>query len=324
MPIGGDGSLLRMSRMAGQEPTACPAEKPRGPVRVEVLIVSYRTRDLLRQTLESLFSHPPDPSVVELIVAVWDNASDDDSAEMVARTFPSVRLVRCERNVGFAAANNGLARTSDADYLLLLNSDVIVTQDIIVPLLEALRRDPVSAIAGPRLVGADGAPQPSSEEFPTLRFELARAFHQTRVGNALRPLFDPARVLAQTRQHELIDSRSTRHTSFLWATCWLIARTYVSDHGLFDERYTMYDEDLDFCRRLCASGKRALFVPSVQLVHLGGSSSTTASKLAMTRRSRARYYGDHHGRIDRLLYRFVIGGLLTYKRLKGGVANSSP
>jgi GT2 family glycosyltransferase len=285
---------------------------------VEALIVSYQTRELLRQTIATLLAHPPDSAVAQLSVAVFDNASADGSAEMVANEFSFVRLISSERNVGFAAANNTLAATSTADYVLLLNPDVIVIEDLVAPLLEGLRSDPLATVAGPRLTGSDGTPQHSSQHFPTMRFELARALHQTRIATAARSLFDPAQVIARSRQHELVESRRSRRTSFLWATCWLIAREEILQHGLFDERYTTYDEDLDFCRRLHRRGRTALFVPSVQLTHLGGASSTTAAKTAMTRRGRRRYFGDHHGHVSELLYRFGVGTLVDLKRLKRG------
>lgn len=283
---------------------------------VEALIVSYQTRELLHQTLSSLLAHPPAPAVAELSVAVFDNASRDGSAEMVAGEFPDVRLISSPHNVGFAAANNTLARTSGASHLLLLNPDVIVVEDLVTPLLEALAGDRLASVAGPRLTGADGSPQHSAEHFPTLRFELARALHQTRVGLATRSLFDPAEVIAEARQHALLASREPRRTAFLWATCWLIEREEIVQHGLFDERYSTYDEDLDFCRRLQRRGRAALFVPGVRLIHLGGSSSSTAMKSALTRRGRIRYFGDHHGRVTALCYRFGVGALVDLKRLK--------
>jgi N-acetylglucosaminyl-diphospho-decaprenol L-rhamnosyltransferase len=293
-----------------------PSYRP--TLTVEALIVSYQTRDLLHQTITTLLEHLPDPSVARLSVAVFDNASDDGSADMVASEFPAVRLVRSEHNVGFAAANNALARTSQAAYLLLLNSDVIVVEDLVAPLLAALDGDPRAVIVGPRLTGRGDTRQHSSQDFPTLRFELARVLHQTRIAARARPILDTTKIIAETRQHGLIDSREPRRTSFLWATCWLIMRQEVVQHGLFDERYGTYDEDLDFCWRLARRGGTAVYVPGVRLVHLGGSSSNTKTKTAMTRRGRTRYYADHHGRGSEVLYRFAIGALVELKRLKRG------
>ena len=285
-----------------------------GPISVEALIVSYQTRELLRQTITTLLTHAPPPAAVTLSVAVLDNASDDGSADMVANEFPAVRLIRSKENMGFATANNELAKTSTATYLLLLNSDVVVVEDIITTLLDALIADPSAVIAGPRLTSSDGAPQHSSQAFPTLRFELARALHLTKAGIAIGRLFDTSGIIADSRQHELLDSRAPRRTQFLWATCWLIAREEVARHGLFDERYRTYDEDLDFCRRLHERGRAALFVPAAHLVHLGGSSSATHAKIGMMQRGRRRYFEDHTSALTALLYRFVVERLTSLKR----------
>jgi len=280
---------------------------------VEALIVSYETRELLRQTIATLLENIPPAAVATLTIAVFDNASGDGSGEMIAREFPAVRLVRSDRNLGFAAANNRLAETSTATHLLLLNPDVIVAEDLVAPLLSALAADPTAAVAGPRLTSLDGAPQYSSERFPTLRFELARALRGTKAGLALRPIFNPDEVIATAREHALLESRAPRHAEFLWATCWLIAREHVAVHGLFDERYVIYDEDLDFCHRLRRRGLTAVFVPSVHLVHLGGASSTTAAKEAMMQRGRERYFRDHRGPLSALTYRFALVPLTSLK-----------
>ncbi len=318
-------AMAQHRRSAGPEPSALAsvypslAEPRLGPdsrhhTSVEALIVSYRTRDLLRQTIATLLAHRPAPSVAELSIAVLDNASDDGSADMVAEEFPAVRLIRSTKNLGFAAANNELARTSNATYVLLLNSDVIVVEDIVTPLLAALQAEPSAVLAGPRLTFPDGSPQHSSEGFPTMRFELARALHKTKAGIAARRLFDTEQVIASARQHSLADSRATRPTSFLWATCWLLAREEIVQHGLFDERYGTYDEDLDFCRRLYQRGRTALFVPGARLIHLGGASSTTLAKEAMMQRGRSRYFRDHSGALDAVIYRLAIAPLQALKR----------
>jgi N-acetylglucosaminyl-diphospho-decaprenol L-rhamnosyltransferase len=291
-----------------------PPNEDRSAPHIEALIVSYETRGLLRQTIMTLLENPPPAEVATLTVAVIDNASGDGSAEMIEQEFPTTRLVRSERNLGFAAANNRLAETSTATHLLLLNPDVIVVEDFVTPLLVALDTDPSAAVAGPRLSSLDGAPQYSSERFPTLRFELARALRGTKAGIALRRLFDPDEVIAASREHALLESRETRHAEFLWATCWLAAREEIVLHGLFDERYLIYDEDLDFCRRLRQRGRTALFVPGAHLVHLGGASSTTAAKEAMMQRGRERYFRDHHGRLSALIYRFALVPLTSLKR----------
>jgi GT2 family glycosyltransferase len=273
-----------------------------GPVpTVEALIVSYNTRDILRDCLRSLQAWPP--AGATLGVAVLDNGSADGSADMVAAEFPDVRLVRSAANLGFGKANNRLARTSEADYVLLLNSDTVLVEDLVAPLLAELRSDPARAIAGPRLEFPDGRVQYSSQAFPRMGYEVARALRGSRVERALRPVVSLRGEIARVQEEGRVDERATRPTDFLWATCWLIGRDDVRATGLFDEDFPIYDEDLDLCRRLRAVGRDIVYVPSVRLVHLGGrSSGSPGAKNLLEEAARERYYATHHGRLAKGLY----------------------
>jgi GT2 family glycosyltransferase len=265
---------------------------------VEVLVVSFNTRDVLRDCLASL------PG--EVTVAVYDNASADGSAEMVETEFPRVRLVRGLKNIGFARANNFLVRGSCADHVMLLNSDTVwPSADLVGPLMGVLESDPHVAVVGPRLEGIEGEAQYSSERFPGFSFEAARALRGTKLALALRRLWDADALLTRARHVADIDACHTHDTDFLWATCWLMRRDDVVD-GVFDEHFVTYDEDLDFCRRMRAAGRRVVWVGSVSLTHLGGASSAAASKRALERRGRTRYYRRHGGAATALAHSAVV------------------
>lgn len=265
---------------------------------VEALVVSYNTRELLRDTLSSLLAHPPADGT-ELTAAVWDNGSADGSADMVAAEFPQVRLVRSAENLGFGAANDRLAETSTADYLLVINSDVIVEQDIISPLRAELERDPAIAITSPRLEFPDGRVQYSSLSFPTLRFETERSLLGTPLEGRLG-----RGTIARIEQHHLVDERAPRDTDFAWATCWLLRREDPDLQPIFDPAFPLYDEDLDTCRRLAGRGRRVVYVPGATLIHLGGMSSTNSRKrFTLARRGRQRYFRRYHGRLPAIAYR---------------------
>lgn len=264
---------------------------------IEALIISLDTRAALRETLSSLREHRPPANVADLRISVLDNASCDGSAEMVASQFPDVRLVRSDLNLGFGRATNRLARDSTADYLLLLNSDVVLTEDVITPLLRSLEAHSCAIVAGPRLVYPDGLVQYSAQRLPTLSYEFARVLCGRRLDRILRPVFD-SRQFADTI-HEVVLTRQRtepRTPEFLWATCWLIRRADVVADGLFDDAFLMYDEDLDFCRRARERGRTLRYVSSAELVHLGSMSSPTSTvKRNLTRQARLRYYLRHHG-----------------------------
>lgn len=270
-------------------------DAPSHPPLVDVLVVSHNSRALLADCLQSIERHRPRDAAVSLQVSVFDNASRDGSAELVASSFPHARLVRSEKNVGFAAANNALAATSTAQYLMLLNPDTFLVEDIVTPLLATLEADPRIALVAPALEYPDGRPQYSSERFPTLRFEIANALHGTKLWSALRRPCGLDRVLEETRRSAQIASGETHDADFVWAACWLLPSEDVRAAGLFDERFFVYDEDLDFCRRVRESGRRIVWVGSARLVHHGGASSTPPAKQRLVRSSRLLYYRRHEG-----------------------------
>jgi GT2 family glycosyltransferase len=282
---------------------------------VDILIVSYNSRDDLAACLASLEERRPAPDGPCLRVRVLDNASTDGSAEMIANRFPDAELVRSASNLGFAKANNRLVATSTAEYVLLLNPDTVLLEDVVTPLLQTLESDPRIAIAGPRLVYPDGTSQLSSERFPGLRYELARNVRGTKAEALLRPLLDVSTTIATTQERHLRNSREPRSTEFLWATCWLLRTPDAQHYGPFDEQFTTYDEDLDLCRRLADDDRTTVYVPSVSLGHVGGASSDPARKRRLLRAGRWRYYRRHRSLPAALAYRATVEGVDLAKRL---------
>jgi GT2 family glycosyltransferase len=234
---------------------------------------------------------------------------------MVAREFPVVRLIRSPVNLGFGIANDRLAATSTATHLLLLNPDTRVHGPLVGPLLAALDADPVIAVAAPRLVFDDGRVQASSERFPTLAFEVARELRGTKLEALMRPALDAEAILRAHRRLDLVQTRTPHDADFAWATCWLLRRADAEATGLFDPRFPVYDEDLDFCSRLRAAGRRVVYVPEVEVVHLGGASSTSGRKLELMRAGRARWYRRHRGPAAALAYRTIVAAAGATKAL---------
>jgi N-acetylglucosaminyl-diphospho-decaprenol L-rhamnosyltransferase len=269
---------------------------------VDVLVVSYNTRSLLEKCLNSVLAHQP--ATVDLGIRVFDNGSTDGTPEMLATRFPDVSLTRSASNEGFARANNRLASMSNADYLLLLNPDTVLTADVVGTLLDTLQNDARVAIAGPRLVYPDGRLQLSSQCLPTLRYELALPLRGTKL-RRIGP-WNAERVVQDTRQEGLVGRSTPRSTEFLWATCWLISRADAEEYGLFDDSFPLYDEDLDLCTRLGLRGRTIVYRPDVELIHIGGASSTSATKQKLMRSARAHYYRRYRGRLASWTYRLTV------------------
>jgi len=248
---------------------------------LDIIIVNYNTRDELAQCLTSLEAHPPD-RLSEIVVV--DNASGDGSADMVETRWPEVRLLGQPRNLGFAAANNIGIRATHAPFVLLLNSDTVVPQGSLDRLLERLVESGAAAV-GPRLVDGEGRPEvsfgPMLSPFAELR-QRRRVRMAARRGGYARWYVE--RLLADEREVDWVSG-----------ACLLVRRDAAVAAGLLDERYFMYEEDVDFCAALRATGGRIRYVPAVEVQHLRGRSIRRAHTHGATHydRSHLAFYEKH-------------------------------
>ena len=267
-------------------------------VRLSIIIVSYNTRDDLLRCVGSIESAPP---VVPWEVVVVDNASTDGSAASVRARWPRTTVLERPINEGFARANNAGIRASRGDLLLLLNSDTLVPPGALDRLVARLDADGSAAAAGPRLVDAQGRAELSTGRMIAPFSELAQ---KVLLGLQHRG-FPPAvaRVERLTRRERYVD--------WVSGAALLVRRADAEAVGLLDERYFLYTEDVDFCAALRARGRRILFTPAAEIVHLRGRSRATAPgpMQAAYRRSHVAFYEKHHPRWAPLLR--------AYLRLKG-------
>ena len=251
---------------------------------VSIIIVSFNAHADLERCLESL--RTPPPAAAHEIVVV-DNASSDGSAD-AARRWPNVRVIESGANVGFAAANNIGIRATTGGNILLLNSDTVVAPGSIDRLLEELDRDAGVAVVAPRLVDGEGHAELS---FGRMIGPLAE-WRQKRLAKS-------AAVEALTRRRQSPD--------WVSGACLLVRRADAEAVGGLDERYFMYTEDVDFCAAVRARGRRILFTPDVEIVHLRGRSAASAPAATREhyRRSRLAFYEKHHPRWVPLLKLYV-------------------
>lgn len=226
---------------------------------LDIVIVSFRCRELLRSCLRSLARR----SASNQCVYVVDNASGDGTAEMVASEFPDVWLTVADRNLGFAAACNiGIAEGA-APYVLVLNPDTEVEAHALDTLLALMEERPEIGICGCRLDRPDGTfDHAARRSFPTI---LGALGHFTGIGRGPHA----PRRLAQYRAPDVLAGPvDAVNGAFM-----LIRRSALDQVGGFDERYWMYMEDLDLCYRFARAGWVTWYEPSVSVVHVKGGSS---------------------------------------------------
>jgi GT2 family glycosyltransferase len=243
---------------------------------LDIIIVNFNTATDLRRCVRSIDQHRP---ACPMYVTVVDNASSDGSVEMIRRDFPAITVHALKENVGFAAANNIGIRATTAPLMLLLNSDTEVgpgALDALIGRLEATD----AAVAGPRLVGRDGHPELSWGPMLTPWQEL-RQMLRMRVTRSRLPL---GKVLLR----RLLGRE--RWVDWVSGACLLVRRHAAEAVGLLDERYFMYEEDVDFCAAIRAHHGRVLFTPAAQIVHARGRSGAPSRFYT---RSHIEFYRKH-------------------------------
>ncbi len=228
---------------------------------VTVIVVSYNTRDLLARCLDSLL---PETAMGDVGVVVIDNASRDGSLALVREQFPWVALVESPVNLGFAAANNLALRELASPYALLLNSDTEVAPGTVRALLDCIGRHSAAGVVGCRLLNTDGSLQHSCWRFPTPPRALGEALG---VAQAMRRRAD----------YSEWDYASERRIDFAIGACLLVRKEALDRVGLFDERFFMYAEETDLCRRLARAGWETWYTPACRVVHHGGASGSAAT-----------------------------------------------
>jgi GT2 family glycosyltransferase len=238
---------------------------------VSVVIVSWNTRDILRDCLHSIFQQT---RKVSFEVFVIDNNSGDGSAEMVRSEFPKVKLIENKENRGFAAANNQAIRIASARYTLLLNPDTIVLDDAISRCVGYADLHTDVGVVGCQVLEDEDRISPTSFSFPTpmtvfLELSgLSRAFPRSRLFG--RP------------EYGWWDRTTEQDVDVIAGMFMLVRREAIAQVGLLDESFFLYYEETDWCYRLSRAGWRRVFIPCARIVHLdGGRKSTSQIRIKM-------------------------------------------
>jgi hypothetical protein len=274
----------------------------RATPNISIIIVNWNTKELLRTCLSSIGATVN--TTHETIIV--DNNSDDGSAEMVEASFPETSLIRAGRNLGFAAANNLGINKASGRYVLLLNPDCELLPGSIDTMIEYADRNPDIAVIGPKLLNSDGTLQKNGRIFPT----FAREFlHITRLYRLLPGYFN--RRLEWGRQ----DFDIPADVDEVSGACMLVRESMIAQVGGLDERFFMYYEEVDWCKRIKAHGGRVFYLPEAQVVH---HHSQSAGKIGIEKNrlayeSQYLYFLKHHGRAQAVTLRAISNAILFVK-----------
>lgn len=273
---------------------------------VSVLVINYLSADLLDQCLSALSKS----TTVSYECIVVNNGSPDlELTEKVAAKH-NAKLILNQENRGYACAVNQAAAHAQADILLLVNPDVVVSPGAIDSLMARLLSNPDIGVVGARLHGSTGqlssAGGPEPAPFPLIRYKLSRV--GARSGRRL--------TLAHGRSPLKVVSLTPRPIQWVSGALMCTSASVWQEVQGFDERFFLYFEDVDYCRRVRNMGKEVWFEPMAQATHLGGGSQRSEGALeAATCHyfDGLRYYvRKHHGLVNEFLVR---NALPVYRRL---------
>jgi GT2 family glycosyltransferase len=222
---------------------------------VSIVIVTWNSSDVIVECLESIrqqqYSAPVD-------VIVWDNASTDDLASVIAPFQSDIRLVTSESNLGFSRANNAAARSATGEFLCFLNPDTVLCRDdTLARWVEELYRDPSAGLCAPRLLNPDGSIQGSIWRFTTLRSAIAVAS-----GWELLAKRHPGFARRAAAPPEV-----SGYVDWVKGAAVLIHRTTFERVGGWDQSTFMYGEDQELCWAIRALGLRVRYTVRSEVLH---------------------------------------------------------
>ena len=232
---------------------------------ISVILVSYNTAEITIKSLQHLYSSS---HKLKMEVVIVDNASRDNSVELISENYPDIPLVKNQINVGFGRANNQALPYVSGRYVLLLNTDAFVDKTVIAQTVAYMDMNPKCGILGVKLIGEHGDLQPSCRYFPT----------------PWNIFLDSTGLKGSFKNVQMVDDmdwdhNSVRNCDWVPGCYYLVRREVIEQVGLFDPLYFMYCEEVDHCFSTKKAGWDVTYYPT-PVVHLGGESAKSDSEIS--------------------------------------------
>jgi GT2 family glycosyltransferase len=279
-------------------------------MRLSVIIVNYNVKYFLEVCLHSVLRAA---TGMDAEIIVVDNNSQDGSCEMVRQKFPFVIIIENKDNKGFSKANNQGVSVSKGEYILFLNPDTVMPEDLLVKLLDHMDKHPEAGAIGPRLIDGKGQFAPDSKKsFPTLSVALFKTI-------GINKLF-PHSPYFNKYYAVHIGERQLSPVDVLSGCCMMVRKTVIDQvGGAFDEDYFMYTEDVDLSYRIQKAGYQNIYYPDATLVHYKGESTrkATISYVRIFNEALATFVKKHYSKNSARLFILFINIGIFLKAILG-------
>lgn len=252
---------------------------------LSIIIVSWNVKNLLKKCLESIYRETKN---IKYEVFVVDNASKDETVEMVQNEFPQVHLIANQNNLGFAKANNQAIQQAKGDFILLLNPDTEIIENALDKMVSFMKSHPEAGVAGCQILNPDRTIQPSVRRFPTLASHIIILLK-------LHNFFSRAKSI---RNYYIMDFsyQAMKEVDQVMGACLMTKREVIDKVGLLDDKFFIWYEEVDFCQRVKKAGWKVLFSPEAKIIHEKGKSFDQylpVEKQAMLNKSILYYFHKH-------------------------------
>ena len=236
-------------------------------MKLSVIIVNYNVRAYLEQCLRTVFTAMEG---MDGEVFVVDNQSTDGSVGMVRDNFPEVKLIANRENVGFSRANNQAIREAQGEYVLLLNPDTVVGEDVFRKVVAFMDFHPRCGGLGVKMIDGRGRFLPESKRgLPTPQVAFFKIIGLSR-------LFPRSRVFGRYHLGHLPENEPAP-IEILSGACMFLRRSTLDRVGLLDESFFMYGEDIDLSYRITLAGDENWYFPDARIIHYKGESTKKSS-----------------------------------------------
>ena len=265
-------------------------------MELSVVIVNWNSKEYLRNCIDSIITTTND---IEFEIVVIDSGSFDGVGKMLQKSYPQVRFIQNDKNIGFAKANNAAFNVAGGRNILFLNPDTEIDGSAVVTLSRWLDSLPNAGIVGAKLLNSDRSVQKSCiQAFPTILNQLLDS-------DALRNTFPGAGIWG-TRPL-FTEDNTPAEVDVVSGACLMIKRSAFETVKMFSTDYFMYSEDIDLCFKVQEAGWKTYYVPMAVIVHHGGVSSSQTGESAFSNvmmfESRMRFFRKTRSRWYCWLYR---------------------
>jgi len=226
------------------------------PKNLSIIITHHKTPELLDLCIKSIKENIGN---LDHEIIVVDSESKEETKEFIKEKYSEVKIIPFEKNLGYSKIVNIGIKESEGDYILILNADIVVLDNTISEMLKYLKKNPKVGILGPQLVDFANNVQDSCFSNPTISAILSRRtfLGKTKWGKAALGKFTI----------ENRDKKSAREVDWIQGSAMMIRKKAIEKVGLWDEKFFMYFEDADWCRRFWQNGYKVVYLPNAKMYH---------------------------------------------------------